>query len=330
MRFGGLDPPICGRDDRRWTTDDPPSPPMTSGIVLRAQGGTYDVETPDGIVEAVLRGRLKREERLGDRVVVGDRVEVERTEGGEREAWAIERVDERTSSLARKAPGKAPRAKVIVANVHQVVVVFAVAQPEPHLRMLDRFLVLCEANELDALIVANKVDLTDAAAARATFEIYERVGYSVLYASVKAGIGVEALRECVCGKISALAGPSGVGKSSLLNAIQPGLALRIASVSDAVQKGRHTTVTAQLVPLDCGGYVADTPGLRELGLWGIEPEQLEWCFPEFRPYLGTCKYGNSCTHIHEPGCAVLAAVAGEISPQRYESYRRMMAGDEEN
>jgi ribosome biogenesis GTPase len=302
---------------------------MTTGIVLRARGGTYEVETPEGIVEAVLRGRLKREERLGDRLVVGDRVDVERTEGGEHEAWAIERVHERTSSLARKAPGKAPRAKVIVANVHQVVVVFAVARPEPHLRMLDRFLVLCEANELDALIVANKVDLADPDAARETFHVYERVGYSVVYTSVKDGIGMEALRGCVCGKISALAGPSGVGKSSLLNSIQPGLALRIASVSDAVQKGRHTTVTAQLVPLDCGGYVADTPGLRELGLWGIEPDELEWCFPEFRPYLGTCRYGNSCTHTHEPGCAVRDAVGGEISPARYDSYQRMLAGEEE-
>lgn len=302
---------------------------MTAGIVLRAQGGTYEVETADGIVEAVLRGRLKREERLGDRVVVGDRVEVERTEGGEHEAWAIEVVADRTSSLARKAPGKAPRAKVIVANVHQVVVVFAVAHPEPHLRMLDRFLVLCEANELDALIVANKLDVTGADAARELFGPYERIGYSVVYTSVKDRLGMETLSGCVCGKTSALTGPSGVGKSSLLNALQPGLALRVASVSDAVQKGRHTTVTAQLVPLECGGYLADTPGLRELGLWGIDAEELDWCFPEFRPYLGTCKYGNSCTHTHEPGCAVRAAVGGEIAESRYESYRRMLEGEEE-
>lgn len=302
---------------------------MSSGIVLRAQGGVYQVETSDGVVEAVLRGRLKREERLGDRVVVGDRVEVERTATGEQEAWAIETVHDRTSSLARKAPGKAPRAKVIVANVDQVVVVFAVARPDPHLRMLDRFLVLCEANELDALIVANKVDVTGAEAAREAFGVYERIGYSVVYTSVKQTLGIESLRGCVCGKTSALTGPSGVGKSSLLNSLQPGLALRVASVSDAVQKGRHTTVTAQLVPLDCGGYLADTPGLRELGLWGIDPEELDWCFPEFRPYLGTCRYGNSCTHTHEPGCAVQEAVGDEIAGSRYESYCRMMAGEDE-
>lgn len=307
--------------------------PMTAdrlpGIVLRAHGGIYEVETPDRVVEAVLRGRLKREERLGDKIVVGDRVMVGRTEGGEREAWAIEAVQDRSTSLARKAPGKAPRAKVIVANVDQIVVVFAVARPEPHLRMLDRFLVLCEANELDALIVANKVDITGESAARETFATYERIGYSVLHTSVKAGIGLDALNARVCGKMSALAGPSGVGKSSLLNAVQPGLALRVASVSDAVQKGRHTTVTAQLVPLDCGGYVADTPGLRELGLWGVDPESLDWCFPEFRTHLGTCRYGNSCTHLHEPGCEVIGRVGDEITPSRYDSYRRMMTGEDD-
>lgn len=301
-----------------------------TGIVLRAQGGVYDVETADGVVQAVLRGRLKREERLGDRVVVGDRVSVAVAEGVEAETWAIEAVHERHSSLARKAPGKAPRAKVIVANVDQIVIVFAVARPEPHLRMLDRFLVLCESNDLGAVIVANKVDLTGIDAARETFGLYEEIGYSVVYTSVKGETGIDELEARVCGKMSALAGPSGVGKSSLLNAVQPGLALRVASVSDAVQKGRHTTVTAQLVPLDCGGYVADTPGLRELGLWGVDLDSLDWCFPEFRPFLGSCRYGNSCTHVHEPGCAVSAQVGEDISPSRYESYRRMMTGDDES
>ena len=300
-----------------------------TGIVLRSQGGIYEVETPEGTVEAVLRGRLKREERLGDKVVVGDRVRVEPGETGT--GWTIEGIEPRSTTLARKAPGKAPRAKVIVANVDQVVVVFAVARPEPHLRMLDRFLVLCESTGLDALIVANKVDLVGLDAARSVFGIYERIGYPVLYASTKQERGTEALKERICGRISALTGPSGVGKSSLLNAVQPGLALRVASVSDAVQKGRHTTVTAQLIPLDCGGYVADTPGLRELGLWGIDREELHLLFPEFAPYLGGCRYGNSCSHTHEPGCAVQAAVEeGEIPASRYDSYRRMMAGDEED
>lgn len=298
-----------------------------TGIVLRAHGGIYEVETSDGVVEAVLRGRLKQEERVGGRVVVGDRVVVERSEEG---AWAIEAVEERQSALVRRAPGKAPRAKVIVANVDQVIVVFAVARPAPHLRMLDRFLVLCESSGLDALIVANKVDLVGLDAARERFGVYEEIGYPVLYAAARDAVGTGELKARLRDRVSALTGPSGVGKSSLLNTIQPGLALRVASVSDAVQKGRHTTVTAQLVPLEGGGYVADTPGLREIGLWGIDPGELDQCFPEFRPYLGTCRYGNSCTHTHEPGCAVHTAVGeGKVSAARYESYRRLYAGDED-
>ena len=302
-----------------------------TGIILRAHGGIYEVETSDGVLEAVLRGRLKREARLGDKVVVGDRVDLEHSEtGGGDTAWTIERVHERHSELVRRAPGKAPRAKVIVANVDQVLVVFAATRPDPHLRMLDRFLVICESSELEPRIVVNKVDLVGLPAAREIFGPYESIGYPVVYTSTKEGYGIEELKQSICGRISALTGPSGVGKSSLLNAVQPGLALRVASVSDAVQKGRHTTVTAQLVELDCGGYLADTPGLRELGLWGIDPDELDFYFPEFRPYLGTCRYANSCTHTHEPGCAVHQAVEdGAVSPSRYDSYRRMMAGEEE-
>jgi ribosome biogenesis GTPase / thiamine phosphate phosphatase len=162
------------------------------------------------------------------------------------------------------------------------------------------------------------------------FGPYEQIGYRVLYTSPKQGIGIDALREQICGRVSAVTGPSGVGKSSLLNELQPGLALRVASVSDAVQKGRHTTVTAQLIPLECGGYVADTPGLRELGLWGIDPEELELLFPEFEPFRGTCRFGNTCTHTHEPDCAIRDAVAaGKVSPSRFESYARMLKGDDD-
>jgi ribosome biogenesis GTPase / thiamine phosphate phosphatase len=300
------------------------------GLVLRAHGGIYEVETPDGVVEAVLRGRVKHEARAGYKVVVGDRVEVARAEAQDG-AWTIERVHERKSALVRKAPGKAPRPKVIVANVDQVVIVFAAIRPAPHLRMLDRFLVLCETSDLDAVIVANKTDLVGGAeGARPMFELYEDIGYPVVYTSVKQPAGIEQLREWLCGKISAVTGPSGVGKSSLLNALEPGLGLRVSAISEAVLKGRHTTVTAQLIPLQCGGYVADTPGLRELGLWGIDPEELELLFPEFAPFRGTCHFGNTCTHTHEPGCAIRAAVAeGRVSTSRYESYCRMLRGEEE-
>lgn len=301
-----------------------------TGMVLQALGGVYQVETADGVCEAVLRGRLKREVRSGERVVAGDVVNLAPPER-EGDRWTIEEVEPRRTVLERRAPGKARRGKAIAANIDQVLVVFAAAHPAPHLRMLDRFLVLCESTGLDAVVVANKVELVGGVeGGREIFGVYETVGYPVLYTSVKADIGIGALRERLQGRVSALTGPSGVGKSSLLNAVQPGLTLRVGSVSEAVQKGRHTTVTAELIPLIGGGYVADTPGLRELGLWEVEQEELDHCFPEFRPWLGRCRYGNSCSHSHEPACAVRGAVeAEEVPRERYESYLRMLSGEDE-
>lgn len=294
------------------------------GTVRRAAGGVYDVELESGeVVAAVLRGRLKLEERTGERVVAGDLVEVERHADG---TAAIERVEPRRTELARRAPGQgARRAKVIVANIDQLVVVLAAAHPEPNPRVLDRFLVLAESNGLDGVVVVNKVDLSTPEAVRERFADYVAAGYPVICTSVVTGAGVEELRSVLCGRISALAGPSGVGKSSLLNAVEPGFELRTGEVSTAVGKGRHTTVTAELLPLECGGYVADTPGLREVGLWGIPAEELDHYFPEFRRYLGECRFGYACSHTHEPGCAIRAAVdEGELSAARYESYVAML------
>jgi ribosome biogenesis GTPase len=302
---------------------------MLSGTVLQGLGGVYEVQTPDGVVEAVLRGRIKRDERTGAKVVVGDRVDVDEERAGEDTVWAIVKVHERTTVLARRAPGKAPRPKAIVANVDQVLIVFAAAHPDPHLRMLDRFLVIAADSDIAPLIIVNKTDRAGMDTARAIFAPYERAGYPVVYTSAKQNLGVDALRDALCGRLSALMGPSGVGKSSLLNAVQPGLGLRVSAISEAVNKGRHTTVTAQLIPLECGGWVADTPGLRELGLWQVEPDQLQFYFPEFEPLLGGCRY-PTCTHTHEPGCAVHAAAqSGEIHFGRYDSYRRMFMGEDE-
>lgn len=302
---------------------------MLSGTVLQGLGGVYEVQTPEGVVQAVLRGRIKRDERTGAKVVVGDRVDVDEERAGEETVWAIVKVHDRTTVLARRAPGKAPRPKAIVANVDQVLIVFAAAHPDPHLRMLDRFLVIAADSDIAPLIIVNKTDRSGMDAARATFRPYERAGYPILYTSAKQNLGVDAVREALCGRLSALMGPSGVGKSSLLNEVQPGLGLRVAAISEAVNKGRHTTVTAQLIPLECGGWVADTPGLRELGLWEVQRDQLQFYFPEFEPLLGGCRY-PTCTHTHEPGCAVHAAAqAGEIHFGRYDSYRRMFLGEDE-
>lgn len=300
------------------------------GTVLEMLGGVYRVETPGGLREATLRGRIKQSDGGDGKLVAGDRVQIEPVEAGGATIWAITGAEPRHSELVRRAPGKAPRGKPVLANVDQVLVVFAAAHPDPHLRMLDRFLALCEASDLPAVLVINKLDLVDAARTRARFEPYARAGYPVIFTSVAHDLGVAELRERLCGRLSGLTGPSGVGKSSLLNAVEPGLGLRIGEVSQAVGKGRHTTVTARLIPLGCGGYVADTPGLREIGLWGVDLEQLDHCFPDFRPFLDHCRFTGSCTHTHEPGCAVKEAVAAaELDAGRYESYRRLRLGEEE-
>ncbi len=288
------------------------------------EGGVYEVETEDGrVLEATLRGRIKQDERSGDRVVAGDRVELVLDGRG---AAAIDRLLERSSVLARRAPGRRQRPKPIAANVDQVVIVLAAAQPEPHPRMLDRFLVIAEASEIPALILINKVDLVPEAEVRARFAPYPAAGYPLLLTAARQGTGIESLRERLCGLTSVMTGPSGVGKSSLLNALEPGLGLRIGEVSRAVNKGRHTTVTARLIPLACGGYVVDTPGLRELGLWNVPAETLDSLFPEMRPFLGGCRFDSDCSHVHEPGCAVLQAVErGDIASERYASYAALLA-----
>jgi ribosome biogenesis GTPase len=311
-------------------------PGLLPGTVLRSAGGVYDIQLAEGgMVEASLRGRLKTaytdeqpgrrhrgggpQRRADDRVVAGDRVHLLAHGEG---SYTIEATETRRSQLARRSPGSGRgRPRIMVANVDQVVVVVAAAHPEPHLRMLDRFLVLAEAATLPALIVVNKADLVAADALATTFGPYPAAGYTVCYTSVVQGSGLDALRAQLCGKESVLTGASGVGKSSLLNAIEPGLGLRVSEVSKAVGKGKHTTVTAQLVPLACGGYVADTPGLREVGLWEVERDELDSLFPEFRPFLGQCRFDRSCTHTHEPGCAVRRALAEErIDRGRYDSY----------
>jgi ribosome biogenesis GTPase len=292
---------------------------MPTGTVLGAVGGVYSVELPGGeLVEAVLRGRLKRNERSDDRVVTGDTVELApQAEGG----WTIEAVAPRRTQLARRAPGPGrPRPKLIVANADRVIVVLAATLPEPNPRTLDRLLVLCEANQLPAVIVLNKVDLAGEVPARAFLAPYQAAGYHTILASALTGLGLEPLRALLCAGRSVLTGPSGVGKSSLLNTIEPGLHLRIGEVSEAVLKGKHTTVNSRLIRLGCGGYVADTPGLREVGMWGVERAHLDFCFPELRALREQCRF-DDCSHTHEPGCAVRQAVEeGRIPAVRYESY----------
>ena len=305
------------------------------GFVLSGTGGVWRVRTDEGeTVEASMRGRLKKAdmEKRADggrkrdtvsaaertlKLAVGDEVTLERGERGE---WAISEILPRRSQLARRAPGGGYGERIVAANVDQVVVVFAAAKPEPHPRMLDRFLVIAESNGLAARVVINKVDLVGEEAARARFADYERAGYPLHLTSMKAGIGLEPLRDAIAGRVSVFTGPSGVGKSSLLNALFPGLDLRVGEISESVNKGRHTTVGGYAHPLPAGGYVVDTPGLREVGLWALPGDRLDESFPEFRVVREQCRFAD-CVHDVEPGCAVREALArGEISAARFDSY----------
>ena len=290
-------------------------------VVLSGTGGVWQVRTEDGeTLDVPMRGRLKK---LDDslKLTVGDDVTVEA--GSDGDSWAIAEILPRRSQLARRMPGGGHGERIVAANVDQVMIVFAAANPEPHVRMLDRFLVIAEGNALDARIVINKIDLVDEAETRKRFSDYLRAGYQMHFTSFKKQIGLTELHDALAGRTSVLSGPSGVGKSSLLNGMYPGLNLRVGEISESVNKGRHTTVGGLMHPLPDGGYVVDTPGLREVGMWGMPSADLDSCFPEFRPYLDGCRFGD-CTHLIEPDCAVRAAVeSGEVSSERYDSYAKL-------
>ncbi len=287
-----------------------------SGSVHATGGGVYAVRLDDGTrVAAKLRGRLKQ---TPGQVVIGDRVVV----AGDAEPWTIERVEERSTQLVRRSRGGvAP--KVLAANLDRVFAVVALVGPPASTELIDRLLVLIESSGMRPMLVLNKVDLEGARDALGRLSaIYEPLGYRVLSVSAKSGEGHEALRAELCRGMSALIGPSGVGKSSLLNALEPGLTLLTGELSAKSGTGRHTTVSSRVLELGCGGFVADTPGFGDVTLWDVAVEELAGCFPEFAE-AGPCRF-RGCAHMHEPDCGVREAVAeGRIHEARYRSYRKL-------
>ena len=298
------------------------------GRVIRARTGFYDVQHGDILLRCTLRGTLKRRRRsetgrriYADPVAVGDQVIFTQLDD---EEGVVEEILPRKTKFSRQYAGNQDDIEqVIVANADQIVVVSSTHMPPLNFRTLDRFLILAEAGDMEATICLNKMDLVDTAEHEeftTTFTNYEKLGYQVLYTSIHRLESLDALRHVLKDQFSVIVGASGVGKSSLLNAIQPDLGLRIAEVGLKTQKGRHTTTLVELFPLDIGGEVADTPGIREIGLWGVDTENLEYYFPEMDPYIGGCKF-NDCAHVAEPDCAIQDAVAaGEIHAERYRSY----------
>jgi ribosome biogenesis GTPase len=232
----------------------------------------------------------------------------------------IESVEPRRSELARKAPSSNEQ-HVLVANLDTLFCVLAAAHPDPDLSILDRFVVVAENQEIAVEIVVNKVDLAGLEASRELLRPYERIGYPIHYTSAKTGAGVDTLRDRLQGRVSAFAGNSGVGKSSLLNAIQPGLTLKTGDIGESSRQGRHTTTQAELIPIiDGDSWLADTPGLRNLDFWEIDEGEVEYGFIEIHDRAHLCQF-NNCTHRNEPGCAIQSAIdAGDVDPRRWRSY----------
>ena len=307
------------------------------GVVYKKMMGSYTVYSGERTIQCRLSARLRAGEpdsaRQGksfkqsshtDPLAVGDVVRFSDSRDG---AGQIVEVLPRRNRLARRSavpmPGAHAFEQVIAANVAQVVAVFAAANPAPHWNMLDRYLVSAEACELPALICITKLDLAGEDLLEA-IQPYRQAGYPVILTSALTGTGMAELKIALRGRLSVLVGKSGVGKTFLLNTLQPGLGLRVNAVNQVTGKGRHTTTSQEMFRLDMGGAVVDTPGEREFGLWDVGQDELALLFPEMRPLVGRCRFGLGCQHDEEPGCAIRKAVmAGTISPRRYQSYMRL-------
>lgn len=298
---------------------------MQKGRVIQSTGSWYLVDTGDEIIESRLPGRFRLDEKeVTNPIAVGDFVHLTMNDDG---TGSIETIETRENYITRQATHGKRGEQILVSNLDQACVVQSIKKPRLKEGFIDRVLVTCEAYEVKPVIIINKMDLARQGGkdfANELQELYRGLGYTVLQTSIEDKASLEALKELLKGKTSAFIGPSGVGKTSLINAIDPNYALKTGEISDFSNKGKHTTTFARLVPLSFGGYIADTPGIREFGLVNIEPYELSLFFPEMLEPREHCKFHN-CTHNHEPKCGVAEAFeSGEIAASRYQSYLNML------
>ena len=296
------------------------------GRIISSTGSWYEVQTEQGVISSKVRGKFRlKQEKTTNPVAVGDYVTIRLNKD---DTGLITEIHPRENKLSRRAAGRrVGHEHVLVTNVDAVWIVQAVRFPTPNPGFIDRVLVMAELYDISAGIVFNKMDLLEESGEAAFHELvnrYDQLDYQTVKTSAETGEGVDAFREALQDTTSVVTGPSGAGKSSLLNAIEPGLELRTGQVSEKTRKGRHITTHATLYPLSGGGYVVDTPGLREFGILYLKPTELAHFFVEFVPYLNDCRFPD-CTHDHEPGCAVHEAVdEGKISDARYQSYLNIL------
>lgn len=297
---------------------------MIKGKVLRASNVHYHVYAEDQHYVAVVRGKLKQDKATTTNLIaVGDNVWVTPTSPTQA---VVERIEERYSKLSRRSPGRTPREQIIAVNVDVGIIVMAAHAPDFNKNRLDRYVAACSMGNVRPVICINKIDLADESLVRQEMALYENLGYAVLYTSAKTGQGLDELRAVLKNSVSALVGSSGVGKSSLINAIQPDLGLKTNALREGFWKGQHTTTTAELLTLDMGGLVVDTPGMREFALWHDAEDARDdvlASFPDIEAAASGCRFRN-CSHTHEPGCAVKHLVSeGAIEQARYQSYVKL-------
>lgn len=318
-----------------------------TGVVTKKFVGAYHVNTGDEMIVCSISNRLRKhliypiadassvphqrvqevkDIKTVDPVAIGDAILYKPAEAGK---GVITDILPRRTKLSRPAAGKKPLEQVVVANLDQVVAVFAATRPKPRWNLLDRYLVSAESAELEPLVCITKMDTADEDEVEEVATLYRALGYRVILTSSASGRGIDALRAELNGRLSAFVGKSGVGKTSLLNALQPGLGAKVGAVSEGeTGKGMHTTTHMEMFALESGGAVVDTPGIRMFGLWEVDGSDIALYFREMEPLVGACRFGVDCTHDHEPGCAIRSAVEkGHVARRRYDSYLRMLHGE---